>query len=91
MELSKIDGLCRPIWQRQPVQVWSDNLKTICGNFNAIPEPDRSDVNGLVEHRHAGGVDFAHVAGLVAGIVLRLILRLLLPIQDAEHAAQIQC
>lgn len=62
MELSKIDGLCRPIWQRQPVQVWSDNLKTICGNFNAIPEPDRSDVNGLVEHRHAGGVDFAHVA-----------------------------
>ncbi|AKI03446.1 2-oxoisovalerate dehydrogenase E1 alpha subunit N terminal (plasmid) [Hoeflea sp. IMCC20628] len=29
--------------------------------------------------------------GSVAGIVLSLILRLLLPIQDAEHAAQIQC
>lgn len=62
MELRKIEGLYRASWRRQPADVWNDALRSVCGNFNATPQPGCSEVTGLVERRQAGGIEFAHVA-----------------------------
>jgi AraC-like DNA-binding protein len=62
MELRKIEGLYRASWRRLSADSWCEALRSVCGNFNAIPRDGCSEVTGLVEHRRAGGVEFAHVA-----------------------------
>lgn len=61
MELRQVDGLFKPVWQNRPLDEWSTRLKEVCGNFRPVPCKGRDRVLGLVDTRHAGGVDFAHV------------------------------
>ena len=61
MELARVGGLFRRRWDTQPLESWAEQLKDVCGAYEAVPVPDRRQIMGGVRKLEAAGVECAQV------------------------------